>query len=65
MYAKSHLKLLLSDPITDPKKKQILNNLFYNEPWLNSIIFKCFKEDRPFSKQLELDIDYFLNGNIN
>ena len=62
MYAKSHLNSLLSNPNIDPNKKEVLTNLFYNEPWLKTIIFKSFEENRPLSTQLKMDVDYLLKN---
>ena len=62
MNAKSHLNLLLSNPNIEANKKDVLRNILYNEPWLKTIIFKSYEENRPFSTQLKMDVDYLLKN---
>ncbi len=64
-YAKSKIGYQLSNQELGVKEKEVLENLLYNEPWLKSIIFKSYNENRPFSSQLDSDINFITDSQFD
>ena len=59
-YAKSEIKSISLVSSLHSEKKDILDNLYYNETWIKKIVHKSFLNNATFSSQLNSEVNFLL-----
>ena len=59
-YAKSEIKSISLVSSLHSEKKDILDNLYYNETWIKKIVQKSFLNNATFSSQLNSEVNFLL-----
>ena len=59
-YAKSEIKSISLVSSLHSEKKDILDNLYYNETWIKKIVQKSFLNNVTFSSQLNSEVNFLL-----